>query len=876
MTRTRALWWGGGLLAVLLILVLGGVRACGGEDVADLPHGEKRPAPVSFGAKPLWDERKLGMTRVAGIELRGDTAVVAGDVGLDGARVAAVDARTGKPRWVLDSGHPLRGGGGAVAHHGSGYQAEQLRGVTGKPLVYGDGDAWNVLVQYVVGARGRETELGVAALSGKDGAVRWKRPLIRPRGGDKGDDDREQRMRLLGADARVVLTSVESRDGVDPATVALDPATGRELWRNADGWAFRLVGDVVLGETRGAEAPLGHVWGERREDTDVFALDVTNGKKRWDLGDTVENSHLMAAANGTAVINVNETPPGRSYSRDRTMLVDVATGRPTKHSPKADDDGTSEPLPFYGCADDGRALIACSGSDGRLVTIRPGRHGEPVAAAKVPFGENTTAQVRMVWQDRVLVTGSATGGRPARYAVVDRAANRLGTPPPGEATAMSEQVAAFRVTRAGSTSSRPDGLAVHAAAVGTKPPPEPSGPDPATARPPRIDAAPLWTAGAGEAPVPPPAKDTGLESVISIDLAGDAVVYTGRDREDDDLDRIVVADAATGKVRWSVREGASLGGGAKAGFVSVPHIVDGEGLLLVRYDDGDAEGVAALSLKDGRTRWTKQVTSGNAYLMLKAADRSAFAVEVTSYDGPEDGRDETVVFATGTRRELWRERGVSPVGAGGGLVLAARFAEGENGTREPRDLIAYGTSDGKQRWRLGTRYRDPELLHDGGGRTIVVGTADGGVVLDRATGRELAGTYAPLVQCDADGDVGGGGDGLIVCRAGSRGSSGSDPSGRAVIVQTQGGATTVRDLLETGALTRYGAAGNWFTAIRPAAEGRPERFLLLDGEGRQVADDLPGRPMDIGGGFAVLTPSALTHGIAGAGVPNFSVHRVQG
>ncbi|WP_165968952.1 PQQ-binding-like beta-propeller repeat protein [Actinomadura sp. KC06] len=872
MTRTRALWWGGGLLAVLLLLVLGGVRACGGQDVADLPHGEKRPAPVSFGGKPLWDERKLGMSRVAGIELRGDTAVVAGDVGLDGARLAAVDARTGTPRWVLDSGHPLRGGGGAVAHHDSGYQAEHLRGADGKPLIYGDGDDWTVLVQYGVGGERRESELGVAALSGKDGAVRWKRPLIRPRGGDKSGDDREQRMRLLGADTRVILTSLESRQGLDPETVALDPATGRELWRNADGWAFRIAGDVVLGETHGAEAPPTHIWGERRKDTDVFALDVTSGKKRWDLGDTVESSHLMAAANGTAVIKVNETPPGRTYSRDRTMLIDIATGRPTKHSPKADGDGTSEPLTFYGCADDGRTLIACSGSDGRLVTIRPGRHGEPVVSAKRPFGEETMARVGIVRQDRILVMGSAVEGRPARYAIVDRAANRLGTPPPGEATALSEHVAAFRVTRAGSISSRPDGLAVHAAAVGAKPPSEPSRPGPATARPPRIDAAPLWTAGAGEAPVPPPAKDTGLESLISIDLAGDAVVYTGRDRADDDLDRLVVADAATGKVRWSVREGASLGGGAKAGFVSVPHIVDGEGLVLVRYEDGDAEGVAALSLKDGRTRWTKRVTSGNAFLTLKAADRSAFAVEVTSYDGPEDGRDETVVFATGTRHELWRKRGVSPVGAGGGLVLAARFADGENGRREPRDLIAYGTSDGKERWRLGTRYRDPELLHDGGGRTIVVGTAEGGVVLDRATGRALAGTYAPLVQCDGDGD----GDVLIVCRAGSRGGSGSDPSGRAVIVQTQGGATTIRDLLETGALTRYGAAGNLFTAIRPAAEGRPERFLLLDGEGRQIVDDLPGRPMDVGGGFAVLTPSALTHGIAGAGVPNFTVHRVRG
>ncbi|MGH3243535.1 MAG: PQQ-binding-like beta-propeller repeat protein, partial [Spirillospora sp.] len=468
MTRTRAVWWGGGLLAVLLVVVLGVVRASGGSDVADLPHGEKRPEPVSFGGKPLWDERKLGMSRVAGIEFRGGTAVVAGDVGLGGARVAAVDAGTGNARWVVDSGYPLRGGNGAVAHPGPGYQAQLLRGVTGKPLLYGDGDDWSVLVQYVKGDRGRETELGVAALSGKDGAVRWTRPLIRPRGGAAGADDRDRRMRMLAADTRVVLASVETKHGTDPETVALDPATGRELWRNADGWAFRLAGDMVLGETRGAAAPPPYSWGEKRKDTDVFALDAKTGRKRWDLGaDTgtgaaaVESSHLMAAVGGTAVIKVSETPPGRSYSSDRVMFVDVTTGRLTKDSPKADDDRPFEALALYGCADDGRTLIACSGSDGRIVTIRPGRHGEPVTSKKRPFVDGAMVRVGVVWQDRILISASGTDERPAGYALVDRAGNRLATPPSGTAAALSENMAAFRVTRQGSTSSTPDGLVVH-------------------------------------------------------------------------------------------------------------------------------------------------------------------------------------------------------------------------------------------------------------------------------------------------------------------------------------------------------------------------------------------------------------------------------
>jgi hypothetical protein len=100
-----------------------------------------------------------------------------------------------------------------------------------------------------------------------------------------------------------------------------------------------------------------------------------------------------------------------------------------------------------------------------------------------------------------------------------------------------------------------------------------------------------------------------------------------------------------------------------------------------------------------------------------------------------------------------------------------------------------------------------------------------------------------------------------------------------VTIQTRDGVTKVRDLLETGFLTRYGAIGNWFTAIRPATRSRsgsaPERFLVLDAEGREISADLPGRPREIGGGHAVLTPSTITRGLGTAGVPGFTVHRVR-
>ncbi|TDC88265.1 PQQ-binding-like beta-propeller repeat protein [Actinomadura sp. 7K507] len=854
--RSRALTAGAVLVAV--VLVLGIVKAWGGTDVEPLPDGEKQPEAVSFSGKPMWNERKLGMKRVSGVEFRGDIAIVAGDVD-SGSRLAAVDARTGKPRWVVDGGSSLRGGDGTTAYRGFSHNAQYMRGVTGKPVVYGDGDGWTVLLQYAKGDRGRETEFGVAALSGEDGTVRWEQPIIRPRSGDQGDDDRDQRVRLLGADTRVALASVEGERGADPKTVAMDAATGRKLWESDAGWAYRFAGGVVLGETLGERAPsqVASLWGEQRKGTDVFALDVRTGQKRWDLSEAFDSSHLTAVAGDTAVVNVETKNPERPYPRRNAVVIDTATGRPG-----------AKLRPLYGCEDDGRTLIACPGSDGLLVTIRSGSGGEAFTTMKPVFDEDTTPWPRLVRQDRIFIEGKSTQDAPVRRAVFDRAGNRLGPTPAGEITEVSEHAAAFRPEAAPDSE---NGLAVHAAAVGAKPA-EPSGPGAPAVKAPRIDAAPLWTAGAGDAPPADQAvKDTGLQSLETIDLVGDAVVYTGRARERDDGEKLVVADAATGEERWSLRSGASLGDGAEAGFIRVPRIVDAdEGrLVLVRYSGpGDTDGIAALALKDGAVRWKQRTSSGDAHTILEAADGKTFAVTVSNYRAD---RDETVVYSTATRKELWRKSGVEPEGVGGELVLTAEYDDDR--PRNGVDVIAYGTSDGKRRWRLGDRYPEPKLLHDEGGKTVVVGTADGGAVLDRATGRELARTDAPLTRCDGDDDT------LIVCHAGAAGDGPTDPGSRAVTIQTRGGATKVNDLLETGFLTRYGAIGNWFTAIRPATRsgaGRtPEQFLLLDGEGRQISKDLPGRPRGIAGGFAVVTPSKIAVGLGINGAPSFTVHRVQ-
>ncbi|TDD85904.1 hypothetical protein E1293_10480 [Actinomadura darangshiensis] len=837
-TRTRALTLGGGLLAVLLaVLVVVKVAGSGGEP---LPDGEKRPEPMAFSDKPLWDEHKLGMGNVDGVELRGDVAIVAGDIEPTGFRLAVVDVRTGAPRWVVDDGHPLKGGDGAIADAEPGNPPESVRDALGKPIVYGDGDDWTVLVQYRKGESDKESEFGVAALSGRDGTVRWMRPLVRP----KPDGDGKQRLDLLTADSNVVLASVQASNEADPRTVALDPSSGRELWRHEGGWAYRIAGGLVLGQTAGDKPSSAKL-----EGAGVFALDAKSGRQQWNL----QNARLQAVAGGTALIRVSEKQQGRSYDEERTVVTDTATGRPAGKSPK------SEALRFvYGCADDGRALIACAGSDGDLVTIRSGKHGEPFTTGRQPFGEDATPGVDLVRDDRIFVT------RAPRSIVVDRAGNQLGDALPGAALAVSDRAAAFQVHRKGTSGK--DGLVVHAAAVGRQPA-VPPGPAEAAFQPPRIDAAPLWTATTGKLPAPSPAEDTGMSSLIGVELAGDAVVYTGSARDGDHVTKQVAAEAATGKVRWSVQDGTPLGGGIKADYVGVPRIVNagGERLSLVTYEaSGDEQGVAALSLDDGKVRWKKRMLTGDGYVYLDEAGDETFAVTVSR--SGSSGK-ETVVYATGTRRELWREREVKAVGVGGNLVLAAKTEQAGNWSVRHVDLIAYGASDGEKRWNLAKRYPEPELLYDGGGKTVVVGTAEGGAVLDRATGRELAATSTHLTRCDGDGDA------FIVCTAGI-GQSGRSSAERAVTVRTTGGGTKINDLLETGDLTRYGAAGNGFAAVRPPAQDEPAAYFWLDGEGRRLAANLPGRPAEIGGGYAVLMPPPTD--VISRAASSFTVHRTRG
>ncbi|MBC6462477.1 PQQ-binding-like beta-propeller repeat protein [Actinomadura sp. HBU206391] len=851
MGRRPALRWAAALLAGVVLAT----GCSGGSDKDALPDGDKPPQPVSFSAGSLWDERDLGMERVAGIELRGGTAIVAGDCHCGGGRLAVVDAETGAPRWVLDGGEPLRGGGGAKAYGKYGYLGEHLRGASGRPLVVGDGEDWTVLVQYVVGAELGERERGVAALSGRDGSVRWKTPLIKPRSGEKGVTDRKQKTRLLAADGRMVLASVESEQDAALTTVALDAAAGRELWRHDDGWAYQIAGDVVLGETR---TDTGPPWEPRNRGGAVIALDAKTGQKKWDLTERFEKSELKSSAGGSAVVGVEDRSGSSSVSDSRTLVVNAATGADEKALAKS----------FYSCDSDARELIACLEIGApTLVTIRSGGRGGPVTAEKKVFAGKVEdgLSVDTVWQDRIFVHGSARDG-PVRYSMVDRAANTLRTGLPGPVAAVSERNAAFFVNRTG-RDSVPTGLAVHRTTVGGGRPAEPGGAGRPTVQPVPFDKKPLWSGRAGDGQALA-GKDTGLKGVTGFALAGDALIYTGEGRETD-RSRLVVADAATGKVRWSISRNGSLGGGVNADSVERIHVVGDEGreLVLIGYrrrSTGE-QGVAALSLRSGEVRWTKPVLAGgdDRFMRLDAADGRTFAVTVSAFNGSSlRSRDETIAFATGTRRRLWHRAGLSAEAVTGDLILTRHERRGT-------DLVALDASNGKRRWGLAGRYKSPELLHAAGSRALVARTADGAVVLDTATGRELARTTARPAECDGDGEL------LIVCRVGPLGDASQNGS-HALTIDLGGGQTKITELLGTSGLFDYRGSRQWFFASRfqgaQGAQGGGSGYLALDSAGREVAGDLPGSPGAIGDRYAVFYTGSLGQY---SGV-TFTVHRMVG
>jgi hypothetical protein len=216
-------------LAALVASVLL-AAGCSGDLAGEIIHEPATLGPL-VGERVTWDTTGAGaVSTIYGARIHGDAVVLqAGE--RDDHRLAVVDAGTGRPRWSRKNFAELRGGNGATLF-------DPAPG--GAPLVAGAPEDFVVLVHYyrddcdqptgcpLDGDGEPREEQGIAALSGKDGTVRWMTPL--PKGGG-GEDDRLRIEPLAASDDLVLVGVVDTNNDLGTLrTVALDTADGRQRW----------------------------------------------------------------------------------------------------------------------------------------------------------------------------------------------------------------------------------------------------------------------------------------------------------------------------------------------------------------------------------------------------------------------------------------------------------------------------------------------------------------------------------------------------------------------------------------------------------------------------------------------------------------------
>ncbi|WP_158574028.1 outer membrane protein assembly factor BamB family protein [Streptomyces triticagri] len=878
-------------LVALLLAVTGCTSGDGGR--AELPDGDKAPRPISYAEKALWTGRDLGLKRTVGAVLRGRTAVVTGDTAAHRSRLAVADAETGELRWYADGGDPLRGGDGAVvAGEYESYLARQFGDADGRPVVLdGADDGPVVLVPYSEEREnGEEKVRGIAALSLKDGRVGWKRPLLRPKAGDAGDDVRDQVLTLLDADDGTVLVGVGADKKTALRTVALRASDGKVRWEydgeGSASWAYRLAGDTVLGSSGNTE---GVPWEEESRQSAVLALDAHTGKAKWDLGDRYDTSRLAAVVPGRAVLVTEGGSGSGPEELSRVVTVDTRTGRELQEL-----DGK-----FRTCRSDGASLIGCIDTgDGSLATLRAPASGDrkgDAASAKgrgeadsaegkgkaafkaveaerkpVDGGDGASYSLDAVHGDRLYVSGGK-GIREEgyRHAAADRAGNVLRDELPGEALAFSSRYTAFlTLPERQDTVSDARDLVVHRAATGEQRPPEPRKERSPEVTPVEHGDRPLWSTGAGRngmpQDLPEGALDSGLGTLQRVDLAGGVVIYAGELREDDDVFRIVVADPRTGKERWHRDTGKDLGEGLRlGGNLSIRSAVVG-GELVVEYgkEDSEEEGIAGLSLRDGKLKW--RIRLSDTERETASLEGSSGSTVITTVTGRADGggadRVRTLAHDAKSGRKLWEADGLGARGITGELVVADRAADGRSkvgyGGKDSGSVVAVGLRDGRKKWSYeakeqGTTGARTRSVSD---RAVIVGLgADGSessVVLTPDSGRRLTRTLIPLLACNGGEEVRGK-SALVVCTAGRTGGLTANRFPVTVEIAADGRKATLRTLPRLAALDGYGATGRWLLA---ATDRRDEtKYYAYDARGRRVGKALPGWLQETDGTYGIFT-----------------------
>jgi len=379
---------------------------------------------------------------------------------------------------------------------------------------------------------------------------------------------------------------------------------------------------------------------------------------------------------------------------------------------------------------------------------------------------------------------------------------------------------------------------------------------------------PLWSGGTttGDAGANAPR----LSKILGFGLADDTVLYVGEDAKRESHGRLVAADAQTGKLRWSIASGDKLGGdGARAdlgSFDEPPPVVrrGEEFTALVEYQKADTaeQGLAALSLKDGKVQWTIPVSKKRGTsVVLRAADAGILLVSVADTDGGTVTAIRTVAYDAASHRKLWQASGVKAAAVVGRTVLAEKPSHLPYDPLKapPATVLALDAATGSGKWDLDKRYRDASVTHVAGPVTVLQVEHDTTALVDTETGHELA---ILARETPADGSA--------TCRS-------DDTVLACTVVGDDGPGVVGMRLADASASTPrvFRAADLTVDAVWQgqiyATDSAHGSATVLDPSGARASLKLPGRLAALDSGYAVFYSGRLETGTD----IEFEVHRVE-
>ena len=340
--------------------------------------------------------------------------------------------------------------------------------------------------------------------------------------------------------------------------------------------------------------------------------------------------------------------------------------------------------------------------------------------------------------------------------------------------------------------------------------------------------------------------------------------------------RLVVVDAATGDLIWTVDSGQELFGGKgvavdDGGFVSPMEepVLTGTGpgwSVVVPYqrevDDGFEFGMAALSGETGKVRWQYPVRTDDHDFTtewstpLVATEDTVWMTTMENGFGSIDAPVVAVDAKDGT--ELWSRRlSVAPYLVDDGTILAEKVgAYTKGGPADSTGVVALDGRTGDTLWDLNDRYPDASL------EAVMPTTAvikfddpdsfgDKFVAVDTGTGEQVAELGRGHGSCVTDGASG------IACPL--------DDGRMTSIVADRSVVTTDPERIGDFDPELTGLFDGRLLASAPGDNAASKQYVL-DPDGEVLAADPPGRLLGGGDGFALFGTSDDLSGSSDVGL----------